>query len=239
MNKAKDIAESTVKGVTKNFLSIIPIASTMIDVYEQYQALQTERKINRLRGWYKALNDDVQKLKENLNHNYIQKEDFLDIFEETARYVVNERKEEKRLLYKNILLNSAISTECSYDKTETYLRLLSQLDTLALEILKILSDPIQYNKDKGMIIADLPKFHSGPGIHYTLSYKFIEQLCQLLGDKDYEEDDVYEELYFLENNRIIEANVKDRSCQTNINPVIVLENCLTKKGKDFVSFLKE
>ena len=95
MNKAKDIAESTVKGVTKNFLSIIPIASTMIDVYEQYQALQTERKINRLRGWYKALNDDVQKLKENLNHNYIQKEDFLDIFEETARYVVNERKEEK------------------------------------------------------------------------------------------------------------------------------------------------
>lgn len=90
-----------------------------------------------------------------------------------------------------------------------------------------------------MIIADLPKFHSGPGIHYTLSYKFIEQLCQLLGDKDYEEDDVYEELYFLENNRIIEANVKDRSGQTNINPVIVLENCLTKKGKDFVSFLKE
>ena len=40
---------------------------------------------------------EVQKIKEQINESYINQPDFLDVFEQTARHIVNERKEEKRI----------------------------------------------------------------------------------------------------------------------------------------------
>ena len=107
MNNAKDIITASVKGLAKNCINYVPIFGTMVDIYEEYAALQTQRKIERLKDFYRELNNEVQ----NLNEDYISQADFLDIFEKTARYVVNERLEKKRLLYKNILLHSV--TTCS------------------------------------------------------------------------------------------------------------------------------
>ena len=72
-------------------------------------------------------------------------------------------------------------------------------------------------------------------MHYYLKYNFVEQLQLLLKNED--KDDVIEELYFLEANRIIYPGIKDRVIQTNNNPVNVLEKSLTKKGENFLSFL--
>ncbi len=44
---------------------------------------------------------------------------FLMCFEQTARHIVNERKEEKRICG-IFLLSSITAKECSYDKTEKY-----------------------------------------------------------------------------------------------------------------------
>ncbi len=230
MNNTKDIVIASVKGLAKNCMSYVPIFGTMVDVYEEYAALQTQRKLKRLEDFYRELNEEVQ----HLNEDYISQADFLDIFEKTARYVVNERLEKKRLLYKNILLHSATTCSCSYDKTESYLRLLEQFSSLGIDIIAILHDPIAYNKENGMIIPDLP-VHSGPGFHYTLKYDFVEQLQHLLKTSDKEA--VIDELSFLESNRIILFGIKDRKAETNINPIVVLENSLTIKGKDFISFL--
>lgn len=231
MNNTKDIVIASVKGLAKNCMNYVPIFGTMVDIYEEYAVLQTQRKLKRLEDFYRQLNEEVQQL----NEDYVSQADFLDIFEKTARYVVNERLEKKRLLYKNILLHSAITCCCSYDKTESYLRLLEQLSSLGIDIVAILHDPIGYNKKKGMIIPDLPLIHPGPGIHYVLKYNFVEQLQCLLKVED--KDEVIEELYFLEANRIICPGVKDRVIETNNNPVNVLKESLTKKGEDFVSFL--
>ena len=231
MNNAKDIITASVKGLAKNCINYVPIFGTMVDIYEEYAALQTQRKIERLKDFYRELNNEVQ----NLNEDYISQADFLDIFEKTARYVVNERLEKKRLLYKNILLHSATTGSCSYDKTESYFRLLEQLSSLGIDIITILYDPIKYNKERGMIIPDLPPIHSGSGLHYYLRYNFVEQLQLLLKNGD--KDDVIEKLYFLEANRIIYPGIKDRVIQTNNNPVNVLEKSLTKKGENFLSFL--
>ncbi|WP_314721095.1 hypothetical protein [Prevotella nigrescens] len=231
MNNAKDIITASVKGLAKNCINYVPIFGTMVDIYEEYAALQTQRKIERLKDFYRELNNEVQ----NLNEDYISQADFLDIFEKTARYVVNERLEKKRLLYKNILLHSVTTCSCSYDKTESYFRLLEQLSSLGIDIITILYDPIKYNKEKGMIIPDLPPIYSGSGLHYYLKYNFVEQLQLLLKNED--KDDVIEELYFLEANRIIYPGIKDRVIQTNNNPVNVLEKSLTKKGENFLSFL--
>ena len=231
MNNTKDIVIASVKGLAKNCMNYVPIFGTMVDVYEEYAVLQTQRKLKRLEDFYRQLNEEVQQL----NEDYVSQADFLDIFEKTARYVVNERLEQKRLLYKNILLHSAITCCCSYDKTESYLRLLEQLSSLGIDIVAILHDPIGYHKKRGMIIPDLPPISSGSGLHYYLKYNFVEQLQRLLKVED--KDEVIEELYFLEANRIICPGVKDRVIETNNNPVNVLKESLTKKGEDFVSFL--
>lgn len=233
MNNAKDIAFASAKGITKNFIKRVPIFGTVVDIYQEYAALLTQRKFKRLEDFYRALNEEVQNI--NINKDYIRKEDFLDVFERTARYVVNERCEKKRLLFKNILLHSVSVDNCSYDKTESYMRLLEQLNLLSINIIAILHNPIEYNKKNGMIIADLPAVHVGPGMHYILKYDFVEQLQLLLKLKS--KDDILEELYFLEVNRIIYSGVKNRVIETNVNPVQVLENSLTKKGEDFFSFL--
>lgn len=232
MNNAKNIVIASATGFAKSCIRAVPIfGEVMVNVYEEYAALQTQRKIERLKELYEGLNEEVQ----NLNQKYIGQVDFLDVFEETAKYVVNERLEKKRLLYKNIFLHSATISNCSYDKTENYLRLLAQINSLGLDIITILYNPIKFNKKNSMIIADLPPIHSGPGIHYFQKYDFVEQLQLLLKVED--KDGIIEELFFLETNRIIYPGAKDRVIGTNNNPVNVLEESLTKKGEDFVSFL--
>ena len=44
MNNTKDIVIVSVKGLAKNCMSYVPIFGTMVDVYEEYAALQTQRK---------------------------------------------------------------------------------------------------------------------------------------------------------------------------------------------------
>ena len=56
----------------------------------------TGRKLSRLRVFYKNLQSDFEKLKSEVNQEYISSDDFLDVFEETAKKIVSERIEEKK-----------------------------------------------------------------------------------------------------------------------------------------------
>ena len=51
MNNAKDIITASVKGLAKNCINYVPIFGTMVDIYEEYAALQTQRKIERLKDF--------------------------------------------------------------------------------------------------------------------------------------------------------------------------------------------
>ena len=58
------------------------------------------------------------------NKDYISRDDFADIFEQTATHIMNERIEEKRHCFQNVFVNSMVASSCSYDKTEKFMRLL-------------------------------------------------------------------------------------------------------------------
>ena len=112
-----------IKGIT----AMIPVlGGTLTSVWSDIDAIQAKRKHERLEEFYLSLEMEVQKIKEQINESYINQPDFLDVFEQTARHIVNERKEEKRILFRNILLSSITAKECSYDKTEKYLRILEE-----------------------------------------------------------------------------------------------------------------
>lgn len=60
------------------------------------------------------------------------------LYDYYLEFVECKRKEEKRILFKNILIHSITTKNCSYDKTEKYFRILEQMNSLELLLLKIL-----------------------------------------------------------------------------------------------------
>lgn len=254
--KKKKILENgliAAKGIT----AMIPVlGGTLTSVWSDIEAVQAKRKQERLEEFYIALKDEIELLKGQLKTTYISQPDFLDIFELTARYIVNERTEEKRTLFRNILLNSISSKDCTYDKTEKYLRLLEQLNYLEILILRILINPQEYNLSRGYIIKPSEqkkeiyplvddKFINRSSIipniddsHFSIKHSPQWMLASLTNAPM---SDVEDALYFLEQNRLIEENLAKYSSVppqfTSHDPICGINNKLTKKAKDFLSFI--
>ena len=236
MNQAKENIEPIMVGVVKAFAAVIPVSAIALSIYEEFQAKRIERKISRLEGFYFSLKDRVSEVEGKINQDYISKDDFGDIFEQTANYIMNERLEDKRKCFQNIFLNSMTASSCSYDKTEKYMRLLEGMGWLELKILDVLRNPKSYNEKHGNIIKNpneaLPGHinmitHLGP-------YRGIELLAKLLKE---EESEIKDALYYLEQNRLIREKGNAIQTQTNGHPIHTLDNMLTQKGKDFVLFI--
>lgn len=221
------------KGIT----AMIPVlGGTLTSVWSDIEAIQAKRKSDRLEDFYINLKDELEEVKSQLKVSYINKPDFLDIFELTARYIVNERTEEKRVLFRSIFLNSLIKKDCNYDKTEKYLRILEQMNNLDLLLLRIFSNPVKYNKLCGEIIKD-PNWIK-PGVRNMVQISMVCEVPQILYDLiKVSQDDIMESLYFLEGNRLIVEKTESYRVETNGNPIHTLENKLTSKGKNFITFI--
>ena len=233
MNNAKENAGLITKGVLKSVLSSFPVGATAVEVYNELQSKQVQRKIERLDEFYKSLDKRISTVEDQINKKFVSKEDFQDVFEETTRYVVLERQSKKRELFKNILANSITAKVCDYDKTERYLRLLDNLSEIELNFLAVLENPEAYNKSHGMIIKD-------PVSNYYQSswgeYRADGVLTQLLNIKI---DDAQGAVTVLFSNGLVVENLLSRRIKTNMNPLRVLDNMLTPRGRDFVRFLKD
>ena len=68
-------------------------------------------------------------------------------------YVVHERLEKKRMMFRTILVNSMSQKDIDYDKTEKYLRLLENLREGHLLFLRLLADPGTFDTEVGGIIG--------------------------------------------------------------------------------------
>ena len=171
-------------------------------------------------------------MQDKLNEEYINKEDFTDIFEKTSRHIANERSENKRDFFKNILLNSMINKNSNYDKTERFFRILDLLGTEDMIILSILRAPSEYNRENGMIIKD----QTNNSYQWSQRKVYaIEILCQLLQKED---DGVSESINMLYYNGLIKDRFLEKNLITNGNPIHVLDDSLTKMGIEFISYIE-
>lgn len=221
----------------KGIVAMIPVlGGTITSVWSDIEAIQAKRKSERLEEFYIALKEEVEEMKGQINISYVSQPDFLDIFELTAKYIVNERNEEKRILFKNILVNSITLKNCNYDKTEKYLRTLEQMNSFELLLLRILNNPKAYNEQRGEIIKNPNERNSNAiyQVHYTLVAEFKKIMSDLT---NVSQDDISEAMYFLESNRLVKEKASEYKLQTNGNPIHVLDDKLTSKGKDFISFI--
>ena len=232
MRKTKDLLEASSKAVLVQIGNCIPIVGFAQDVYAQLEQIQAKRKVERISKFLEGVQLSISKMQDKLNEEYINKEDFTDIFEKTSRHIANERSENKRDFFKNILLNSMINKNSNYDKTERFFRILDLLDTEDMIILSILRAPSEYNRKNGMIIKD----------QINNSYQWsqrkvyaIEILCQLLQKED---DEVSESINMLYYNGLIKDRFLEKSLITNGNPIHVLDDSLTRMGIEFISYIE-
>lgn len=234
MNNALEIVESGGIALIKELFRLIPVlGGTAVEIYNEFQSKQVERKIQRLDGFYRSFSESLQTIADKINDEYVSKEDFLDVFEEATRYVVLERQERKRLMFKNILTNSITSSECDFDKTERYFRLLDYLSELELTILAVLENPERYNSINGMIIPD--PIHN-PFQTFWNDVTAEGVMTQLLHINIH---DLEGAISVLLSNGLVSQDFKTKRLHTNSNPIHVLDHLLTVRGKDFVKYLMD
>lgn len=231
--KDNEFVEIGGKAIFKSTIGLIPFfGNTALEIYNEVQSKQVERKIKRLEEFYQSLDARLQTLEDRINKEFVSKDDFLDVFEETSQYIITERIDKKRNYFNNILVNSIISPICDFDQTERYLRLLDNLNEQELSILAVLDNPYEYNRRHGMIIKD-------PADNSLLSsWKQVTAggvLTKILGINIHI---LTESITVLWSNGLIIDNSLDKNLHTNGNAVNVLDNLLTTRGRSFVKYLK-
>ena len=151
MNHDKEAIKTISDSVGKQLLNLNPITGFIVSYVETVKERQAERKLTRCLEMLESLQKDLDESQKSINEKYVKNDDFLDIFEQTVNQVANERNDDKRMYFKNILLNSIFKDTVDYDITEKYMNSLSRLEKDDLTILKVLYQPELANKAKGYV----------------------------------------------------------------------------------------
>lgn len=211
--------------------SFFPVSNAISSFLSELNSHQLIRKIERLEEFAYMLSDELNEISSQINNECVNREDFPDIFENITRKIVNERIKEKRVLFKNILLNTVIDKNYDFDITERYLRILEQLSFRQIQLLQILFNPKLYNDNHGKIIKDTE--HS----MYQTMWQTVtsgQVLCTILDCKDYE---LQSEIGFLFYNGLVTEKMLEKSIYTNGNAIHVLDNLLSIMGRKFVGYM--
>lgn len=201
------------------------------------ESSQVERKISRFIGLVETLQSDFEIIKEKVNEDFVSAPDCQDIFEKMSKLVINERVEEKRVLYKNAYLNSMTATIVDFDALERELRLIEQLSTIEIHLLRLFDNPKQYNRNAGNIIRNPFIDENGQYRNsYMVDYFMVEQIMRLFPN-NISNEDMVESILFLTQNRIIKEGTVDKRLKTNGDPISIFDDVLTGKGKRFVKQL--
>ncbi|MCD4819109.1 MAG: hypothetical protein K8S23_10500 [Candidatus Cloacimonetes bacterium] len=197
-----------------------------------FSDIVAQRKEERFIELVTSLESEINKIKI-INKAFITHEDFLDLFENISKHVVNERDATKRIMYKNIILSSVKDSKANFDKTEKYIRLLENIITNDIIILKIFLNPMNFNKEIGNPIIN--KNEGNSNFTYLENVTVLELLKKLL--PDITSEDILDSLDFLERNRLIVTHNGKDSLKTNGNPIHLLDNKTTIKGTNFIKYI--
>lgn len=187
--------------------------------------LQAIRKERRFVEFLEDMKEDLNKMEDRINQDFISKDDFLDIFEDTSKKIINTRQSEKRYSFRRILTNAMLSSNVTYDEIEEFLHLLDRLRIEHIFLLSILRDPIDYDRKTGNRV--------GPGGGLSTSiYHIMKTLLP-----DWSEEQILEVTAVLENERLVK-NIRSRfKTMMTDQGINHLSNSLTGKGLRFCSFI--
>mgnify|MGYP000001568194 CR=1 FL=1 len=130
-DKSKDNVFKLIKVAT----NLIPfIGGAVASIIGDYHS---SRKEKRIEEFLVEFNKKITNNQEKIVIDYINNDDFLDIFENIYRSILNERQNEKRIAYRNVLANSMLTNGTSYEDTEEFQYLISILKIKSFSILNV------------------------------------------------------------------------------------------------------
>ena len=209
----------------KALISAVPIFGGPISTI--LGDIQSIRKENRFLEFINGLREDLHNFSDRVNTEFISKEDFLDIFEQTARKIVMTRQEIKRTAFRHILSNAILSSDVSYDEVEEFLSLVERFREEHVFLLSILRDPVKYDEETGNRVGK-------GGRTMTSISKIMRQLLP-----DWTKDLIIEVITVLENERLIQHITSRYNTTLTDQGINHLINALTPKGIRFVKFISQ
>lgn len=214
----KEEIKDTAITLVKAGVAAIPFfGGSITSIWSDLQGKQLQEKIKRLESLTEAIKTDMAIIEDKVNENYTTGQDFADIVESTLRHIIDERKDQKRTMFKNILLNSMIAKVVDFDKTEKFCNLLTILGTMELFVLAVLYSPEAYNKNNGEPIKHLNPETPG-SIRMTWITKTVQitdVLDEILSNEPHTRENIIDALNILEANRIVIPQITTATFQTN------------------------
>jgi len=223
-NKQKEFFPITLRALT----AAIPyIGGSVNSIWSDIMA---KRKEERFIEFVKLLEAEIKQIKY-INSQFITHDEFLDIFENISKHIVDERGAVKRILYKNLILSAAKDTQADFDIIEKYIRILESMATKEALILKIFYNPQKFNSELGS-----PVFKSNENAPLSRKQFSVLELLELLLP-EIKSEDILDSLDYLERNRLVATQYGASSIDTNGNPISFLDDKITRKGINFVKYI--
>ena len=219
INNVGQACETAVKALT----AAVPVLGGPISTI--IGDIQSMRRGKRFLELINGLREDLHDFSDRVNTEFVLKEDFLDIFEQTARKAAMTRQEARRIAFRHILSNAILSPDVSYDEIEEFLSLVERLWEEHIFMLGILRDPVKYDEETGNRVG------KGGGIATSVS--------QIMGRllPDWTEEQILEVATVLETERLVQHITSRYKTTLTDRGINHLANTLTSKGVRFVAFI--
>jgi len=152
VKEVKDIIKSIPIGehvfnVLTAILASVPIGASFTSLLKDYIPNARFRRIDK---FVRQVAEDLKRLSDRIDVDYITKDEFAYMFEQSFRGVAQNYQEEKIEAFRAILLNSAIRKDVIQDEKEFYLSLVNSLSVVHIRILKFLANPEAYISEQGI-----------------------------------------------------------------------------------------
>lgn len=208
--------------VVKAGLNVIPvIGGALASLLGDIQSNRNEKRLKEF------LNDFADKMTERQNliqKEFINDQEFLDVFINVVDSAMKQRKSEKRILMRNLLINSITFPNSTYDMTEEFERLLEDLCIEHIQILNVFyQDRENMMKSPSSDIKRIETEINKLNIDFTLKYA----------------SDYLDYINDLENINLIYGYVNNYHCQNGGVLFMGDSPYITTKGETLIKYITD
>jgi hypothetical protein len=184
-------------------------------------------KFKRLLTFVAELSVDVESVKERIQLDYLKKEQFGFLFEQTFRAVLENYQVEKLDALRNVLVNSMVSMDVNQEMKEYMLGLVGRLGSLHMRFVSLLEDPAIYYKTHG-VQDEVSQVGIGGSMIQELRKCFTEMTDESIRAVW---NDLYNYALVNTEGRTLGVMISDRGSRA-------LKGCLTEFGRLLVRFIR-
>ncbi len=110
--------------------------------------LSWDRKLVRIKECLEGIVSDLSKHKDEISEQYVKTEEFEELLAQTLKRVADERRDEKRRVYRAFLTDTIESPGKSFDEQIRFLRTFEELQPDHFKVLRALSQSPTSNPDQ-------------------------------------------------------------------------------------------